>query len=238
MLRRRATSAESVLVPTPVAPPISTTTGSVDSRRTRHLSNLPTTMASFLTSLSLTRARTSSSSTVKRCSARSSARTSLAIWCASSGAAPAWARVCARMPREKGVSRSALTILMSRSSIEHPQRRLFKPLVAEDAEAPVLPPPSPPHPVINEQQKANKHQRHQRHVEQPQDAPNQRHHVLHDAQEPGRDPGRLDLGRWSQERLEHRYGARDDRTGDEVGRERGESVRQRHRAERGHRPQQ
>jgi hypothetical protein len=46
-----------------------------------------------LTSLSLTLARTSSSSTVKRCSANSSARTSLAIWCASSGRAPAWARV-------------------------------------------------------------------------------------------------------------------------------------------------
>src|SRR5829696_7035057 len=64
MLRRLATSAASVLVPTPVAPPIRTTMGSVDSRRTRHLSSLPTTKASFLTNLSLTRARTSSSSTV------------------------------------------------------------------------------------------------------------------------------------------------------------------------------
>src|SRR5215216_5573632 len=58
------TRAVNVLVPTPVAPPIKTTIGSVDSRNRRHLSSLPTTKASFLTSLFLTRARTSSSSTV------------------------------------------------------------------------------------------------------------------------------------------------------------------------------
>src|SRR5829696_6885401 len=36
------------------------------------------------------------------------------------GQEPAWARVCARMPRENGVSLSALTTLMSRSSIAPP----------------------------------------------------------------------------------------------------------------------
>ncbi len=79
MFSRRATSAASVLVPTPVAPPMSTTTGSVDSRRMRHLSRRGTTRASVIWSLARTRARTSSSSTVRRSSARSSARTSLAM---------------------------------------------------------------------------------------------------------------------------------------------------------------
>ena len=117
MFNRLAMSAASVLVPTPVAPPMSTTTGSLDSRRIRHLSSRPTAMASFFTSFSRTRASTSSSSTVKRCSAASSARTSLAIWWASSGPAPAWASVWARMPRENGVWRPPLTMVISRSSM-------------------------------------------------------------------------------------------------------------------------
>ena len=98
------------------------TTGSLDSRKIRHLSSRPTAMASFLTSLSRTRASTSFSSTVKRCSAASSARTSLAIWWAISGPAPAWANVWARMPLENGVCRPPLTMVISRSSTAPPQR--------------------------------------------------------------------------------------------------------------------
>src|SRR5215217_5809593 len=102
------------------------------------------------------------------------------------------------MPREKGVSRSALTIVISRSSIAPPEELL----VAQDAESPVLPTPPLPDAVEKEQQKGNEEQRHQRNHD-GQDPAHERHHVLESAQERRRYARRSRVRRRPQEGLQH-----------------------------------
>src|SRR5215211_4183673 len=75
-------------------------------------------------------------------------------------------------------------------------------LVAQDAESPVLPAPSPPDAVEKEQQKGDEEERHQRHHD-GQDPAHQRHHVLESAQDRRRYARRSHVRRRSQDGFEH-----------------------------------
>src|SRR5829696_5642219 len=92
------------------------------------------------------------------------------------------------MPRENGVSRPPLTMVISNSSIApSPQKSASAPcLIPENAQASVLPTPPTPNPEVEEQQH-DEHERQERH-EHRDHAAHKGHNVLEKAQKGHRHP--------------------------------------------------